>query len=375
MIVAFAAVALIVALVAVFALIRGGKKEEPAPSADTPRREGDAIVVSKHFVETAQLRTAVAEEESLTPVIQVVGSATFDPTRVASVGTRATGIVTKVHHVEGDSVQAGDLLAEIESPQLADAQADLRVAAAEKRAAELDAKRERDLFERSLTTAREYEQAQAALARQSALLDAARQRVEALGGAKGKLGISRLRAPTSGLIAERNVAPGQSVGPSVVAFRVGDLDRLWIELRVFERHLEYTRVGDAVGITRLSDPDRTFEGKVDLVGSVVDPKTRTADVRVVVDNQDRILRPGQAVRAHIHASGPARRGLAVPSTAVTLVDGVPTVFVAESDVKFAPRTVELGIEGEDRVEIVSGLRAGERVVSENVFALKSELFR
>jgi cobalt-zinc-cadmium efflux system membrane fusion protein len=347
----------------------------PAPVADVPRREGNAIVVGQKFLETASIRTAVVAETSLTPVIQVVGAATFDPTRTAAVGTRATGIVTKVHHVEGDTVAAGDALAEIESPQLADAQAELEVARAKQRAAELNERRERELLERSLTTAREHEQAQAALAQQRALGAAAARRVDALGGADRRGGISVLRAPSSGLVAERNVAPGQSVGPSFVAFRVGDLDRLWVELRLFERHLESTRAGDAVEIVRLSDPDEPLPGKVAHVGSVVDPATRTADVRIEVDNEKRLLRPGQAVRARIHASGPARRGLAVPKAAVTLVDGAPTVFVAESETRFVPRRIELGVEGAEYVEIRSGARAGERVVSENVFALKSELFR
>ena len=189
------------------------------------------------------------------------------------------------------------------------------------------------------------------------------------------MGISELRAPVAGVVAERSIAPGQNVGDSLVAFRVGDLDQLWVLLRVFERHVEVLRAGDHVDIRSLSAPDRVIHGKVAHIGSVLDPATRTTDVRVEVDNEERWLRPGQAVEAKIHASGPAGDVLSVPSAAVTYVDGAPTVFVAETPTRFSPRPVEVGFDGGDRLAIKGGLREGEQVVSKSVLALKSELFR
>ena len=356
------------------ALATGGE-EAPAPIAsDVPRRVGDAIEITPAFRAKAEIATTPATRASLTPIIKVVGSATFDPTRVAAVGTRAPGIVTKVLHVEGDTVEKGALLAEVESPTLVDAQADLRIATAKEHAASLDRNREKSLLDRALTTAREYEQAEAALAEEKALARAAAERVDALGGGGG-IGVSQLRAPVAGLVAERSIAPGQSVEPSFVAFRVGDLDALWVLLRVFERHVELVRAGDAVDIRKLSEPGEAIHGTVAHVGSVIATTTRTADVRVQVANEKRLLRPGQAVEASIRASGPARVALSVPHTAVTFVDGVPTVFVEETPTRFVARKVELGLDGGDRIELVEGVREGELVVSRSVLALKSELFR
>jgi len=351
--------------------------EEPRPiPSDVPRRVGDAIEVTPEFRARAEITTAPAVRAPLTPRIKVVGSATFDPTHVAAVGTRAPGIVTKVFHVEGDTVEKGALLAEVESAALASAQADLRIAKAKKHAATLDRDRERSLLDRALTTAREYEQAEAALAEEKALAAAAAERVDALGGAaRARPGISQIRAPVAGLVAERAIAPGQSVEPGLVAFRVGDLDELWVLLRVFERHVELVRVGDAVDIRKLSEPDESIHGTVAHVGAIVDATTRTADVRVQVANDERLLRPGQAVEATIRASGPARVALSVPQTAITFVDGAPTVFVEETPTRFVARKVELGLDGGDRVEIEEGVREGEAVVSRSVLALKSELFR
>jgi len=373
--VAVATAALLVVGGAVVAIVstRSSPPTE-APRSELPQRVGDAIQISDAFRRAADLGTTPAVRAPLTPLVKVVGEAAFDPTSVAAVGTRAPGIVTNVLHVKGDSIRKGDLLAEIESPQLVDAQADVRVALAKKEAALLNATREESLLDRQLTTAREYEEARAALEQQQALMAAATERVRALGGT-AELGHAQLRSPASGVIAERAIDPGQNVAASVVAFRIGNLDELWVLLRVFERHVTLIRAGDAVEIHLLADRTQVIHGTVAHVGTTLDEATRTSDVRVEIDNAARLLRPGQAVEATIRASGPARVALVVPASAVTLVDGAPTVFVAEAETRFVARKVELGIDGGDQVEVTSGVREGEAVVSRSVLALKSELFR
>jgi membrane fusion protein, heavy metal efflux system len=346
----------------------------PSPPSDVPQRVGDGIELSEEARARAGIEATPATRGPLMPLLHVVGTIEFDPTRVAAVGTRAPGIVTNVLHVEGDEVERGDLLAVIESPAVTEAQTDERVALAKKRAALANETRERNLLERGLTTAREHEQAVSTLEEQRALASAARERVDTLGGGS-RSGVSELRAPVAGVVAQRTIAPGQNVGASTIAFRVGDLGRLWIQLRVFERHVGLIREGDAVDVEMVADGRHPFHGRVAHVGSVLDPSTRTTNVRLEVENESLSLRPGQAVEATIHASGPARVALSVPSSAVTYVDGKPTVFVAESPTRFVVRNVELGLDGGDRVEIVSGVHDGEKVVSKSVLALKSELFR
>lgn len=370
-----AAATVLAVIVATVAARRPAIAPPPALRSEVPKHAGNALELTPELRDAAGIATEPAARGPLAPLVTVVGEAAFDPTLVAAVGARGSGIVREVRYVEGNVVQRGDVLAVIESPGLAEAQADERIAAAKRRAAELNAERERSLLDQGLTTAREYEQANAELAEQIALQQAARERVAALGGSRAKTGVSELRAPVSGVVAERSIAPGQSVGPGLVAFRVGSLDRLWVLLRVYERHLEPLREGDAVEIRPLADPERVIAGKVAHVGSVIDPETHTADVRVEVANEERLLRPGQAVKATIRASGGARTALSVPASAVTTVDGVPTVFVAESPTRFVARKVELGIDAGDRVEVKSGVAEGEAVVSKNVLALKSELFR
>lgn len=370
--------AVLVALIIVWR-VRGAKEKAHAlekPKRDVPTLDGKSIVFSPAFRERAGIKVAAVERTSLTPVIKVVGTVTFDPDYTAAVSARINGILSKVLKVEGDAVKKGDALAEIQSAELGHAQAEILVAQAHKKAAELNATREDDLATRRLTTAREAEVARATFEEQRAMLSAAQQRVAALGGTgEGAFGTYVLRAPMNGSVVERRVSPGQTVDSNLVAFRVTNLNYLWIGLALFEQDIGSVRDRDRVEISPLSDSQQKITGHVAHVGEVIDLATRSTEVRVEVDNSSRLLRPGQSVSAMIRASGPERVVPSIPQSAITYVDGKPTVFVAESDTRVVPTPITLGGTDGKRQEALEGLREGQRVVVEGVFALKSELFR
>jgi membrane fusion protein, heavy metal efflux system len=362
------------------------RQKAPVPQAATgpemPRADGKGILLSPAIQERLGVRTAPVRQKQVTPVVRVAGMVAFDPKYVAAVGTRLKGLVRSVRQFEGDRVKSGTLLAEIDSPELGSAQASVLAYRAQYKAAQLNLKREQDLASRGLTTTREVELASAESDEYRSKLIAAEQQVAALGGGvvtedgKGGIGVHQLRSPLTGTVVERHVNAGQSVEGHLTAFRVADLDHLWVELAVFERHLHDMDKSDRVELSSLSNPDDKSEGQIAYVGEQVDPATRTATVRVEVDNRARKLRPGQAVTARVHL---ARAGgsvtTVVPQAAVTYVDGKPTVFVAESDTRFVATPVTLGDSDAQDQEIDTGLRPGQHVVTEGVFALKSELFR
>lgn len=350
----------------------------PAPviTPDVPHVEGKTIIISKSFRERAGIEIDVAMPAPLIPMLRVVGTVDFDPSHVAAVGTRIRGLVRKLRKIEGDAVGKDDVLAEIESAELGEAQAQVVVAEAHRRAAAINEKREQDLAERNLTTAREFEVATATHQEQRALLNAARQRVTALSGASSSpFGVYMLRAPLAGTVVERHIFAGQSVEDHLIAFRVANLDRLWVDLAVFESNIDAIKRDDPVEIRRVGREDNPIVGRVAHVGEVVDPITRTAEIRVAISNEKRLLRPGQSVTAAIRASGPSRTMLALPMTAITYIDGNPTVFVAETPERVVPTPVELGPNDGKLQGIASGLSEGQRVVTRGVFALKSELYR
>jgi len=318
----------------------------------------------------------VAAEGSLKPVINVTGTVTFDPDRVAAVGSRIAGRVSRVFKLEGDSVKAGELLAEIESADLGEAQASVISARAHAEAATANEKREAELAEAKISAHRDAELAKAQAVSARADLAAAEQRVRALGGSNdGPTGILRLTAPIAGRVVERNVSRGQSVEATLTAFRVADLDRVWVELAVFEGQLSAIHNGDTVDVASATAGDKPVHGVVAYVGDVIDLATRTAPVRIVVEHPESRLRPGQSVSATIHTSAPVTGAVTIPLSAVSSVDGRPTVFVAHDDLSVEPRAVVLGAQDGDRVEVSRGIERTDRIAVSGVFALKSEIFR
>lgn len=377
----FGAAGLAVAVGVIFAMQQRG---EAAPSgeaaADVPKVTGEQIRFSDTFAQRAGIKLAKVRFEQLVPVIAAVGTADFNAEHVAAVGTRLRGLVSSVRKFEGDVVESGAILARIESAELGEAQAAVSMLAAERHAAELNAEREARLAERSLTTAREVELASVEAKKAGLLLGAAQQKVAALGGSARPsnvvLGAHEVRSPIAGTVVERFVAPGQFVEGQLVAFKVANLDHLWIELDVFERNLSRVAVGDKAELRPLSAGADTLQGRVAKVASRIDQETHSAKVRIEVENKDRKLRVGQAVQATIHTSGGdlAPRPI-VPTSAITFVDGKPTVFVGAGPNAVRVATVQLGANDDDETEILNGLTATDQVVTEGAFALKSELFR
>ncbi|HEY3665981.1 MAG TPA: efflux RND transporter periplasmic adaptor subunit, partial [Polyangiaceae bacterium] len=260
---------------------------------DVPYMAGKWIRYSPDFAKRAQISFESVSEGSLKPIVNVTGTVAFDPERLAAIGSRIAGRVSRLNKIEGDDVKAGELLAEIESADLGQAQAAVIVARAHAEAATANEKREAELAEAKISANREAELAKAQAVSARADLAAAEQRVRALGGASdGPTGILRLTTPIAGRVIERNVTRGQSVEATLTAFRVADLSRVWVELAVFEGQLSAIHAGDSVDVLAASGANTVVHGSVAYVGDMIDLGTRTASVRIVVEHPESQLRPG-----------------------------------------------------------------------------------
>jgi cobalt-zinc-cadmium efflux system membrane fusion protein len=335
------------------------------------------IHISPAYARKIGIRTEAAGITELVPVIHVNGVLEYDQRQIAAVGSAIDGRVTEVLVVEGTSVTPGTPLATLQSAAVGSVQAELRAIEARSKVARANRRRKRALVSEGIASKRSAEIASGEVSVISAELRAARQRLQALGGDhRGKeIGIIQLHSPIAGEIAEVNVYRGQAVGPLHTAFTVVDYSQLWVRLAVFEGELQYINRDDPVLLAVQSAPDEEFTGAVDFVSPSFDPELRSAEVRVIVPNDDGLLRVGQAVTAIIRAEGARREVLTIPRSAVAMVDGEPTVFIAPEEDRIIPTTVSLGIRGPLRVEVLRGLKPGDVVVTQGVFALKSELFR
>jgi cobalt-zinc-cadmium efflux system membrane fusion protein len=160
------------------------------------------------------------------------------------------------------------------------------------------------------------------------------------------------------------------------AFKIADLSHVWVLLDLYEKDLARVHAGQSVEVRTDANLGEVFRGRVAYVVPVIDEATRTAKVRVEIENLHEKLRLGQLVTATLIGDTAAVAGsvLAVPRSAVQRVDGKPLVFVKRTE-GFERRTVEIGVSGGDLVEVRSGLSEGEIVASEGGFLLKSELLR
>jgi cobalt-zinc-cadmium efflux system membrane fusion protein len=384
----------LVVAVAAFALGLGLGRALPRPAAPPPSPAAPAAgaVASARRVrmpaqlrERAGVRAAALHRRPLSPAIDLVGAVEFDGDRVAEVGSRIAGRVARVLVRTGSVVRAGDPLVEVESTAVGEVVAAFISARAGAAADQAEAARLATLSRQQLATAREVEQNRAALAAHQAEMQHASQQLMAMGfgpadvralSAGARLHRVVLRAPIAGKVVERAVVLGQVVEASATILRVADPSRLWVQLHVFDRDLARVRVGDAVEVASEAYPDRTFRGAVEHVAASLDPETRTARVRVGVDNTGEALRPGQFVTARLRpGAGEARPALMLPAAAIVQVEGRPAAFVAVGADEFELRHLELGAADGAEVEVRRGVDEGESAVVAGAFALKSELQR
>jgi cobalt-zinc-cadmium efflux system membrane fusion protein len=186
-----------------------------------------------------------------------------------------------------------------------------------------------------------------------------------------------LRAPFAGRVIERKVTPGALFEALQPLLTLADLSTVWVFLQAYEKDLALLRDGVAVTIRTEAYPQEAFKGEVDFLGSIVDAATRTVKLRASVANAAEKLRPGMFVKAQVDVpqSYEGRTVLAVPQSALQTLEGRTTVFLQTTPGVFARRIVETGHSFEGFTEVYSGIKAGDIVVTEGSFILKSEFAR
>jgi len=183
-----------------------------------------------------------------------------------------------------------------------------------------------------------------------------------------------LKAPIDGVIIERKSTVGELIGRDTAVYTISDPSDLWLIAEVKERDLGAIRVGQDAAFTVLAYLEEIFRGKVILIGNRVEPETRTLEVRVAVNNSDGRLKPGMFADVEI-ATTALENVLIISDEALQTMDNDKVVFVAKDETQFERRAVKTGLEQHGKVQVLSGLTAGERVVTQGSFILKSELLK
>ncbi len=362
------------------------------PSEQKTEIQGNLILLPQKALRRGEIQVLSVERRPLPQELRVTGRVQVNEDRAARVGSPVEGRVTRVLATVGDRVRAGQPLIALHSHELTAARSDYEkakaaLAQAEKARAYAHAEWERAnrLLEAKAISRREQLRAAADLAAAEAELERARAEVRRAEewlhhlGAWPEIGDEVLiRAPIDGIVLERRVTIGTVVTPSADLMTIADLSTLWVIAQVPEPQAALIRPGQPVWVTVAAFPGERFAGRVTYIGELLDPQTRTVQVRCLVRNRRERLRPEMYATITI-ALGMTEPRLVVPGQAIEEIGGESVVFVERGPGRFEKRTIRKGLsvwtpEGE-WVEVTEGLRAGERIVVRGSFLLKSEVLK
>ncbi|MFJ2531626.1 efflux RND transporter periplasmic adaptor subunit [Pseudomonas helmanticensis] len=330
------------------------------------------IELSAEQITAAGIQLAEARAQNISRGLPFPGEVRFDEDRTAHVVPRVPGVVESVTVNLGQTVKKGQLLAVIASQQISDQRSEQAAAQRRLALARTTYEREKKLWQDKISAEQDFLQAKQALEEVEIAMNNARQKISVLSGSVVATGGNRyeLRAPFDGVVVEKHLTPGEVVDETTAAFTLSDLSRVWVTFGVSPKDLNKVQVGKAVTV---SAPELNAEviGSVAYVGSLLGEQTRTATVRVTLENPQGSWRPGLFVTALV-ATDSREAKVAVPETAIQTVEDKPTVFVRTDD-GFEARAVELGSRAAGHVEVTQGLEPGAQVASAGSFVLKSEL--
>jgi cobalt-zinc-cadmium efflux system membrane fusion protein len=352
----------------------GGTSEEGHAPADTPpAAEDDVVRVAPNMLSDLRVTTQAAESRPAGDVATVLGELHVDEDAYAEIGTSLPARVWRVLAAPGDVVTADQPVVELDSADVGTARGARLGAHARLTLARQTLERRRRLVSDQITPQRELEAAEAEVAEADADARAAEQSLGVVGAARGSGARFVLASPIAGTILERTALRGRMVDAERPLLVVGDLRRLWLIVHAFERDAVRMTAGASARVTFAALPGPTTSGSVMRIGSRVDPTSRTIDVRIDVDNPTGVLRPGMAASALIPLGDDAGTIVTVPVEAMQRQPQGWCVFLPRQEPGvFDVRPVRRGRDIGGEVEVVSGLRAGERVVVDGAFLLAAE---
>jgi cobalt-zinc-cadmium efflux system membrane fusion protein len=349
---------------------KGAPAEAKAESKEHKEDE-ETIPFTDEQVKAAGMTIESAGPARIKTSLQLPGEIKFNEDRTAHVVPRVAGVVDSVSANLGQEVKRGQVLAVLSSPGLSEQRSALQSAQRRLELVRTTYEREKKLWEEKISPQQDYLQAQQAMQEAQIAVANANQKLLALGATPGSAALGRyeLRAPFDGMVVEKHISLGESVGEAVNVFTISDLSTVWAEISVAANNLNLVRIGEPVTI-RSSAFDQTASGTVSYVGSLIGAQTRTATARVTLTNPQRVWRPGLFVNVEL-VSSEADAPVTVAAEAVQTVEEKPTVFLKVPG-GFMPQHVQTGRSDGKRIEIVGGLKPGAAYAASGSFVIKSQ---
>jgi membrane fusion protein, heavy metal efflux system len=366
-------IAAAVVVIVVLAAWLGGRAFGPheAPATSAPPSPGTFRATPQQLktltVEVVQTHDFVSQE--LTE-----GKIAVNGDRATPVFSPYSGRVTRVIAGLGDTVKSGAPLATLEASEYVQAQNDLKSAAAAVKLARINETRKHALYDAKGGSLQDWQSAQADLTNAEAALSAVRNRLRILGKSGAEITeleraeimnpVATLRSPIAGVVVDRQVGPGQylQAGSGTPVFTIADPTSVWLLANVRETDAGLVKRGQSVEVRVLAYPKRAFKARVTYVAALVDSVTHRLPVRAEIENHDGALKPEMFANFRILISD-ASESPAVPEAAVIYEGNAAHVWVVAEDDLLSLRTIRTGRSNDGLIEVLDGLKSGERVVT------------
>jgi cobalt-zinc-cadmium efflux system membrane fusion protein len=355
-----------------------GCKEKPKEVAAATPSDPNEVSITPALAENLKFGTPELAEVNGT--LQVAAHVETDARRIAHVGSPVSGRIVKLLVFEGQQVKAGTVLAMLHSTDLSDTQLALVKAVSQQGLAAAAEVRAQQLVAADVIGRAELERRRAELLQASTEVASCRTQLRGLGMTEAQihsLETSRklsadypIASPRSGTVLKREITIGQVVQPADPAFTIADLSDVWIIANVPEEDGGQLHKEMEVKVHIPALPQQKIVGRLSFVSPIVDPETRTVEVRMDIANPTGLLKPDEL--ASMTLTGPTDRKLTVPDAAVIREENKDYVFVQSGPQSYVLREVSLGDEENERRVVISGVRAGEHIVTEGAFHLNNQ---
>jgi cobalt-zinc-cadmium efflux system membrane fusion protein len=357
---------------------RSANREDGAkPAVQEKKGEPGVLRFAAGAPQLASIRVRAVEEFPVPLAEPLNGRIAYDENATARVSSPILGRIVKLNASPGDSVRLGDALLVLDSPDLAQAAADVAKARADEQRKKQAFERSKLLLDAGVIPGKDFESAEADFLQARAETQRADLRLRNLNarGASDADGHFSLRSPISGVVADRQANPGMEVRPDLPnpLFVVTDPTRLWVMIDLPEHTLPKVAVGHPVAVEVDAYPNERFRATVQRIGQTVDPVTRRIQVRCTIANPERKLKPEMYARATLLANE-SKRAVRVPTSALIIEGLYSFIFVELEPGVFEKRRVRLGVQQDrDYSYIESGLEPGTRIVTVGPLLLSAEL--
>jgi cobalt-zinc-cadmium efflux system membrane fusion protein len=341
----------------------------------------EGLVLSLKEIKEFGITTGRVRKGSLLQKIKLSGEVSYNENQLAHIVPRVEGVISQVNFNLGDLVKKGDVLAVIESRELADAKASYLESLERNRLAKVRFDREKNLWEKKISSEQDY--LDATLLKEEARIQllTTEQKLLALGVSREALASIdngkeqdftsyKITSPIKGTVVEKHIVLGERAQTDSNLFTIADLSYLWVNLTLYPKDIAHLAKKQTAFIKSNSSNIQT-EGLVEYISPFLEESTRSATTRVVIENKKEKWRPGMFVTADI-AIAEFDVEKRIPLSAIQVMDGKNIVFVRHKE-GFEPSAITTGRSDGKFIEVIQGLEDGDEYVTDNSFVLKAEI--